>query len=157
MAVTDPGTLRLTVAGPEPIVIELDAALPDGTVATRELAVSPADRATGIRRFEAVVDGWVFEVTAEDARRAALRERAGRGVRQGGPNVRTALLARIPGRVVRVWVAPGDRVEAGQRLVAVEAMKMENEIRSPRAGTVRSVAATIGQTVDLGDELAVID
>ena len=45
--------------------------------------------------------------------------------------------AQIPGRVVRLWVADGDTVEAGQRLLAIEAMKMENEVRAPRAGTDR--------------------
>ena len=46
--------------------------------------------------------------------------------------------AQIPGRVVRLWVEEGDTVEAGQRLLAIEAMKMENEVRAPRAGTVES-------------------
>ncbi len=53
-------------------------------------------------------------------------------------------------------VEAGDTVVAGQRLLAVEAMKMENELRSPRAGTVERVAAAVGQTVELGDPLVVI-
>ena len=55
-----------------------------------------------------------------------------------------------------VAVAAGDDVVAGQRLLAVEAMKMENELRSPRAGTVDRVATAVGQTVELGDPLVVI-
>ena len=47
-------------------------------------------------------------------------------------------------------------VEAGQRLLAIEAMKMENEVRAARAGTVESVAVAVGQTVELGAELVVI-
>jgi biotin carboxyl carrier protein len=55
-----------------------------------------------------------------------------------------------------VAVEAGDAVVAGQRLLAVEAMKMENELRSPRAGTVDRVATAVGQTVELGDPLVVI-
>ncbi len=50
----------------------------------------------------------------------------------------------------------GDDVAAGQRLLAVEAMKMENELRAPRDGTVERVAVAVGQTVELGDPLVVI-
>jgi biotin carboxyl carrier protein len=64
--------------------------------------------------------------------------------------------AQIPGRITRVWVAAGDHVEAGQRLLAIEAMKMENEVRTPRAGIVESVAATVGSAVELGDELVIV-
>ena len=62
----------------------------------------------------------------------------------------------IPGRVVSVAVAAGDAVAAGQRLLAVEAMKMENELRAPRDGTVERVAVAAGQTVELGDLLVVL-
>ena len=51
---------------------------------------------------------------------------------------------------------PGDVVAAGARLLAVEAMKMENEVRAPRAGTVERVAVGAGETVELGDILVVI-
>ena len=64
--------------------------------------------------------------------------------------------AQIPGRVVRLWVAVGDTVEAGQRLLAIEAMKMENEVRSLRAGTVEWISAVLGSAVELGDELLVV-
>ncbi len=53
-------------------------------------------------------------------------------------------------------VSAGDEVAAGQRLLAVEAMKMENELRAPRGGTVELVAVAVGQTVELGDSLVVI-
>jgi pyruvate carboxylase subunit B len=56
----------------------------------------------------------------------------------------------MPGLVVRVSVKPGDRVEAGQGLVVMEAMKMENELRSSAAGTVRAVHAQPGSAVDKG-------
>jgi biotin carboxyl carrier protein len=63
----------------------------------------------------------------------------------------------MPGKVVRVLVAPGDQVHAGQGLVVVEAMKMENEIGSPRAGRVKSVDVAPGQTVEAGARLAVLE
>jgi pyruvate carboxylase subunit B len=57
---------------------------------------------------------------------------------------------------VRVWVKEGESVDTGQRLLAVEAMKMENEIRAPRAGTVESIAVAVGGLVERGDELVTI-
>jgi biotin carboxyl carrier protein len=65
--------------------------------------------------------------------------------------------APMPGRVVRVLVAPGDEVRAGQGLVVVEAMKMENEIRSPKGGRVKEVAVHGGQSVESGKLLVVIE
>jgi len=63
----------------------------------------------------------------------------------------------MPGKVVRVLVAAGDEVQAGQGLVVVEAMKMENEIGSPRAGRVKSVEVTPGQNVETGARLVVLE
>jgi biotin carboxyl carrier protein len=68
-----------------------------------------------------------------------------------------AVTSIMPGKVVRVLVAPGDPVEAGQGLVVVEAMKMENEIGSPRSGTVKEVAVTPGLTVESGATLVVLE
>jgi len=67
------------------------------------------------------------------------------------------LKAPIPGLVTQVLVEVGDLVEAGQPLLVLEAMKMENEIRAPRAGKVRVVSATSGQGVKLNDVLVEID
>jgi len=66
------------------------------------------------------------------------------------------LTAPMPGRVVRVLEAPGAEVAAGQGLVVIEAMKMENELRSPRAGHVLEVAVREGQAVEAGALLAVV-
>jgi biotin carboxyl carrier protein len=100
-----------------------------------------------------VVDGWRFEVAVEDARRADLREKAARAAREHSPVISAGLRAQIPGRVTKVWVEAGEEVEAGQRLLAVEAMKMENELRAPRAGTVETVHVVPGQTVERNDPL----
>ncbi len=153
--------LRLTVSGPEDLVVELDPAALAGA-AHREPEVraahpTPRERAEGRRRYEVTVDGWVLVVDAEPAARAALRERASRGAAASGPTGRAVLKAQIPGRVVRLWVEAGEVVEAGQRLLAIEAMKMENEIRAPRAGTIGTISAVIGRPVELGDELLVIE
>ena len=63
----------------------------------------------------------------------------------------------MPGKVVRVLVAPGDAVEAGQGLIVVEAMKMQNEMKASRAGRVAAVPAKEGATVAAGDVLATIE
>jgi biotin carboxyl carrier protein len=112
--------------------------------------------ARGRSAVEVVVDGWRFEFEVEDADLYALRERATSGRAAGAHHGPTDVRAIIPGRVVSLAVAVGDQVEAGQRLLSVEAMKMENELRAPRAGTVERVAVGPGQTVELGDTLIVI-
>jgi biotin carboxyl carrier protein len=121
--------------------------------------VLPAARpssARGRTAVEVVVAGWRFELEVEDAALADLRERATASREAAVHHGPTEVRAIIPGRVVSVAVAAGDTVVAGQRLLAVEAMKMENELRSPRAGTVERVATGVGQTVELGDPLVVI-
>jgi biotin carboxyl carrier protein len=62
----------------------------------------------------------------------------------------------MPGKVVRVLVKSGDLVRARQPLVVVEAMKMENELRAQRDGTVADVQAREGQSVDAGALLVVV-
>jgi biotin carboxyl carrier protein len=67
------------------------------------------------------------------------------------------LVAPMPGKVVRILVLEGAEVEAGQGIVVVEAMKMQNEIRSPKKGVVQKLVATEGTTVNAGDVLAVVE
>ena len=111
----------------------------------------------GRRDVEVVVDGWRFDLVVEDAERATLRGRATRdhatvGV-GGGP---VEIRAIIPGRVAAVHVVPGDTVTAGEPVLVVEAMKMQNELRAPRDGTVARVAIGSGQTIEIGDLLVVL-
>jgi pyruvate carboxylase subunit B len=68
-----------------------------------------------------------------------------------------AVVAPMPGLVVRVHVVEGQQVEAGAGLVVVEAMKMENELRAPRAGAVGKIHVTVGQTVEKGALLVTVD
>ena len=68
-----------------------------------------------------------------------------------------AIVAPMPGRVVRVLVANGDQVDVRQPVLVVEAMKMENELRAPRAGHVKEIAVAPGTSVEAGRVLAVIE
>jgi biotin carboxyl carrier protein len=135
-------------------------ALASDETGTPRLALVGIDHPAGPaarRSIEIVVGGWRFELEVEDAARADLVERArrdrGSAVGAGGP---LEIHAMIPGRVATVSVAPGDVVAAGQTLLVVEAMKMQNELRAPRDGTVDRVAVGAGETIDLGDLLVVL-
>jgi biotin carboxyl carrier protein len=108
------------------------------------------------RTIEVVIDGWRFELEVEDAARAALRARATRARVHGSANGLLEVHAMIPGRVAGVAVTAGDTVTAGQTLIVVEAMKMQNELRAPRNGIVERVCVAVGETIDLGDLLVVL-
>jgi biotin carboxyl carrier protein len=149
--------LRVVATGTdEDLVLELVPGGSDPAVEVRPAPSLPGDPAAGRQRFEVTVDGWVIAVSAEPAARAALRARA---LRAGGAGARSGpqvVTARIPGRVVRIWVEVGQEVAVGDRLLSVEAMKMENEIRSPVAGRVEAVRVSVGDRVELHAELAVV-
>jgi biotin carboxyl carrier protein len=108
------------------------------------------------RTIEVVVDGWRFELEVEDSARALLRSRATRARVAGPGSGRHEVHAMIPGRVAAVTVTAGDVVTAGQTLLVVEAMKMQNELRTPRDGVVERVLVGVGETIDLGDLLVVL-
>jgi|ERR1043166_3955275 biotin carboxyl carrier protein len=82
-----------------------------------------------------------------------LRSAITAGAHSGGA---ARIAAPMPGKVVRVLAESGSQVEAGQGIVVVEAMKMQNEMKSPRAGTV-TLNVEVGATVNGGDVLAVIE
>lgn len=63
----------------------------------------------------------------------------------------------MPGRVVRVLVDENQEVEAGQGILVVEAMKMQNEIKSPKKGVVKKLSTSVGTAVNPGDVLATIE
>ena len=142
-----------------PLVVQPDAAdvatfAPQGRgESVSAVPADRADRADGIQRYEVVVDGWLFEVITEPARRAELRERVAKGAAEHQSTTRKTLRAQIPGRVARLWVTEGERVEQGQRLLAIEAMKMENEIRAPQAGIVEQIRVEPGSKVERNEEL----
>jgi biotin carboxyl carrier protein len=154
--------LRVTEATTGEVMVELDP--DDGPVRTdippgeRPFVLPGVGRPTvrGNTRVEVIVAGWRFEVEVADARLADLRDRATGDRTSASHHGPTTVRAIIPGRVVSLAVTPGDTVTAGQRLLAVEAMKMENELRTPRDGVVERVEVSVGQTVELGDALVVI-
>ena len=93
------------------------------------------------------VDGFRFEGEALDERTRAIRDITAASSKPTGP---APVVAPMPGLIVRVTVAPGDSVQAGQGLVVMEAMKMENELRASAAGIVKAVHATPGKAVEKG-------
>jgi biotin carboxyl carrier protein len=99
---------------------------------------------------------WVgstrFAVELRDPR--SLRARKGGTVDEKGPR---KIVAPMPGRVVRLLVAEQDEVAVGQGIVVVEAMKMQNEIKSPKKGIVKKIVATAGAPVNAGDVLAIVE
>lgn len=95
-----------------------------------------------------------YSVQVEDERTRKLN--AGRGV-QAVPDGELAVRAPIPGLVVKVLTEASEDVEAGQPLLILEAMKMENEIRAPRGGTVKSVDVAPGQRVEQNAILMVLE
>ena len=98
-------------------------------------------------RYTMWVDGVRLEVEALDERSRAIRELA---AATGGPSGPAPLVAPMPGMIVRVNVNAGDQVQAGQGLVVMEAMKMENELRAAAAGTVKRVHVSPGTAVEKG-------
>jgi biotin carboxyl carrier protein len=99
---------------------------------------------------------WVgstrFAVELRDPR--SLRSRQKAAGDEKGPR---KILAPMPGRIVRLLVAENSEVEAGQGIVVVEAMKMQNEIKSPKKGVVKKISATPGEAVNPGDVLAIVE
>jgi biotin carboxyl carrier protein len=96
------------------------------------------------------VNGREFQVEIFDPR--SWRRGRGAGIELEG---RQQLVAPMPGKIVRVLVAVGQKVGAGDGLLVIEAMKMQNEIRSPKSGTVEKLPQE-GQTVNAGEILAIV-
>ena len=98
---------------------------------------------------------WVgsarFAVEVRDPRSFRGRVRA---VDDHGPK---KLIAPMPGKIVRVLVHEGSEVEAGAGVLVVEAMKMQNEIKSPKKGTIQKILVGVGAAVNAGDVLAIVE
>jgi len=97
------------------------------------------------------IEGFRFEVQVEDPRRWSRKSG-----RAGADGVET-LTAPMPGKVVRVLAGPGEAVSPGQGILVVEAMKMQNELKTSRAGRVLAIHAHEGATVAAGEALATIE
>jgi pyruvate carboxylase subunit B len=113
-----------------------------------------ARRAGGAGSWELLVDGRPFEVEALDERARRLRDMTNSMAGASGPK---PVVAPMPGLVVKVDVAVGDEVDAGQGVVIVEAMKMENELAAEAPGRVIAVPAVAGQAVEKGQVLVELE
>lgn len=148
----------------KPVEVRLE---PDGTflVGDREGVFSIVETERGV--WSALVDGRSFEVIEEEGAYVVEGERVKteivdpRSPRRSLPGSsvegRQTLAASMPGKIVRVLVAEGDTVVRGQGVVVVEAMKMQNEVKSPKDGRVVSLAAVEGTTVNAGAVLAIVE
>jgi len=101
-------------------------------------------------------DPIVVATEVAEARSAAVAALAQQAQRAGGAGPAT-VKSPMPGRVVKILVRAGERVPVGHAVVVVEAMKMENELRASRAGTVREIRCAEGTAVEAGQDLVVIE
>ncbi len=113
-----------------------------------------AQKRQGRGRYTLWVDGYRFESEALDERTRAIRDLSAASAGPSGP---APILAPMPGLIVRVSVKQGDRVEAGQGVVVMEAMKMENELRATAPGIVKSVEVSPGTAVEKGALLVALE
>jgi biotin carboxyl carrier protein len=133
--------------------IEIDAVLARPDV----LSLRIGNKAYEVKceRVGADLHLWIgsarFAAEIRDPR--SLRSR-GRAADDQGPK---RLTAPMPGKVVRVLAAQGNEVEAGAGVLVVEAMKMQNEVKSPKKGTIQKILVMEGAAVNAGDVLAIVD
>jgi biotin carboxyl carrier protein len=132
------------------------------SVRATDLGLSLRYESTGeivdVAAIERASGEWLLQfphvdVTAVVDRRRRESSGAGGVAASGAQRVN----APMPGRVVRVLVKPGDDVAVRQGLVVIEAMKMENELGSPKAGRVKEVAVAEGASVEAGRLLVVVE
>ena len=131
--------------------VEIDA-VPSGADV---LSLLMGGRSYEVRRdaltSEIILGGQRFPIEVRDLR--SLRARRRGAVGGEGPR---KVVAPMPGKIIRVLVAERSEVEAGQGIVVVEAMKMQNELKSPKKGVVAKLLVSEGAAVNAGDALAVI-
>ncbi len=133
--------IRTLAAGVASILLTL----PDGTTQSfRCIADAGDDPAV-------LIDGQRIPYQVADPR--SLRSASSSGG-ESGPR---PLKAPMPGRIVRVLVAVGDVVVAGQGCVVIEAMKMQNELKAAKSGTIARLTAVVGETVPTGSTLLIIE
>jgi len=98
------------------------------------------------------VRGRQYDVTVQDARSRKSRKRS---LADNAGSLK--LTAAMPGKVIRVLAKDGDTLQAGMGILVVEAMKMQNELRSPKDGRLKQMLAREGMNVNAGDVLAVLE
>jgi biotin carboxyl carrier protein len=148
--------------------VDFDLSRKETTIDGRKIDADAAVISPGV--YSILLGGQSFEVTVEKSGEGLLLRTAGREFqmeiidprswrRARGASIelegRQEVTAPMPGKIVRVLAAPGQKVEAGQGLLVIEAMKMQNEIRSPKSGTLDRLAPE-GQTVKAGEIVAIV-
>ncbi|HTO77414.1 MAG TPA: biotin/lipoyl-containing protein [Thermoanaerobaculia bacterium] len=148
-----PGSWRFTRNG---VTRDVSVArLPDGRLSllfSDGRQISGRARPLTMGRIEVVVAGSPRMVALADP----LNDRLSHAGTEGGASGEEEIRALMPGRVVEVRVVEGDSVAAGQVLIVLEAMKMQNEIRAEGAGIVTRCAVSAGEAVDGGTLMVVI-
>ena len=133
-----------------------------------------------MKRFNITVNGTAYDVTVDEvggasapaaapapaapapaapapAAAAPAAAPAPAPAKPAGPVAGTKLSSPMPGNILDVVVKVGDAVKKGQKLIVLEAMKMENDITSDKAGTVKEIRVSAGQAVGAGDVVAIIE
>lgn len=98
------------------------------------------------------IRGTRYDVSVEDPRSWRGKRR-----RPGAAEGPQKLTASMPGKIVRVLAHEGDKIRAGQGIAVIEAMKMQNEIKSPKEGTLRKLLVHVGVNVNAGEVLAIVE
>ena len=101
--------------------------------------------APGDHDWQVLIRGRLYPVTVEDEREKRLRAAAGGGVAETGE---FHLQAPVPGLVVAIPVTEGQSIKKGQVILILESMKMQNEIKAPRDGTIGRIRVKAGETVE---------
>ncbi len=162
----------LEISGSENVTVEITSA--GGRrkirIADKEISCDCEKLADG--HYSLILDGHVFDLMVNldrdacmvtsrtgtcsfritDSRRSMLRPRP-----EEGPAGLQRVIAEMPGKIVSVMVREGEAVVYDQGLLVLEAMKMQNEIRSPKSGIIKEVAVSGGTTVGTGDFLLSIE
>ena len=127
--------------------------MPENSSATEPVTEWVAWPSRGFGRPTLSSSGWAtYSIQVEEQTRYIIRTRGGAAGAGGGHTLK----APLPGKITHVAVQVGDAVAAGQALIVIEAMKMENELKAVAPGTVRDVRVAAGQAVNAGDVLVVI-
>jgi biotin carboxyl carrier protein len=153
--VLEHGTARVNDGAAVPVALDALPGTPVHLVRVGDQVHRMIGHRDGERgRYALALDGRRYSAEALDERARAIRDLAVAAATASGPR---PLIAPMPGLIVRVTVAVGDSVIAGQGVVAMEAMKMENELRAPAAGTVKRILAVPGVAVEKGATLIEFD
>ena len=120
---------------------------------TSAAAMPTSSAAASVPSHDLALSGEVYQAEVLTLRQHHLRQEKAQSQNLSGDR---PITSPMPGKVVTVLVKEGQTVAKGAPLLVVEAMKMENEIKAPKAGTVRHLTAVVGASVDVGERLCVV-